>query len=143
MASRLITDCDPALQPLATAFFAQCNADPVFTAAEAAIFPDCTYRSNEEQANDYAQGRTTPGKIITDEPAGHSAHNCTLKDGTPSARAFDFYIQLADRQLDWSESDPLWQRAVQIGESLGLISGSCWLGLKDFPHMELKDWRNI
>lgn len=143
MPSRLISDCDPLLQPLANQFIAQCNADPVFTSVEAKVFIDCTYRSNEEQAHDYAQGRTIEGKIITDEPPGHSAHNCTLEDGTtPGARAFDFAIELADRQLDWCITDPLWRRAVQIGLALGLVS-LLHTGLGDGDHFELPNWRHL
>lgn len=140
MASRLITDLDPSLQPLAQKFLDACNADPVFTDAEAAVLIDGTYRSNEEQHADFLQGRQTPGNIITDLDAGSSAHNATLADGTPAAMAFDFAIQLSDRQLDWSPSDPLWQRAIAIGIGLGLVSGSQWKTLKDFPHLQMAGW---
>lgn len=136
MASRLISDCDPQLQPIAEQFILTCNADPVFTNAEATVFIDCTYRSNEEQADDYAKGRTAPGAIITDLGPGKSAHNATLADGTPAARAFDFAILLADRQLDWTPSDALWQRAIQIGKQLGLVS-LLHTNLGDGDHLEL------
>lgn len=147
MPSRDIKDLDAALQPLAQRFLSGCNADPVFTAAGAHAFLTCTYRSNDEQAAAYAKGRDANGKIIdrksvvTDEPPGHSAHNHVDENGLPAARAFDFAIGLPGAKLDWSGTDPLWLRAVSIGESLGIVSGSHWKTPVDRPHFELANWR--
>jgi peptidoglycan L-alanyl-D-glutamate endopeptidase CwlK len=147
MASRSISDLDPALQPLAQTFLDECKADPLFVAAGAECFLSCTYRSNAEQAEDWQKGRDANGNvidkeaIITDEPPGHSAHNFTTAAGTPCARAFDFAIQLPGTKLDWSGTDPLWLRAISIGESLGLVSGSTWKSPVDRPHFEMKNWR--
>jgi peptidoglycan L-alanyl-D-glutamate endopeptidase CwlK len=136
MASRAITDLDPALQPLAQQFLDQCAV----AGLEAIL--TCTYRSNEEQATDYASGRTTSGPIITDEEPGHSAHNCTDAQGSPAAKAFDFALYAPGSEtLDWNASDAQWQTAISIGESLGLVSGSCWKTLKDNPHFELPNWQ--
>lgn len=137
MPSRAIADLDPALQPLANQFIVQCLAEGINA------FITQTYRSKGEQNADYAQGRSAPGHIITNAKGGESPHNCTLPDGTPAARAFDFGIKTAEGSLDWNASDAQWLRAIDIGEGLGLVSGSTWHSLKDSPHMELPNWNVV
>jgi|SRR5882724_4501851 len=100
----------------------------------AAEFPDNTLRVTQglrtwaEQDELYAQGRTTPGAIVTKAPAGHSWHNYGL--------AVDL-VPLVRGVADWDHSHPNWQRMVAIGESLGLVSGARWGSLKDYPHWQL------
>lgn len=134
MSDRALSDLHPDLQVLAQKFFAQCGVEGIDA------FPDQTYRCAADQNNDYARGRTAPGRIITNARYGQSPHNCTLPDGTPCARAFDFAIKDATGILDWDASDPAWRRAIEIGESLGLVSGSTWHTIKDSPHFELPNW---
>src|ERR1019366_1980496 len=110
MASRLITDLDPRIQPLAQQFLDQCAE----VGLEAILIQ--TYRSVAEQDADYAQGRTVPGHRITDARGGQSPHNCTLPDGTAAARAFDFAMYApGGTALDWNASDQEWQTAGPIG----------------------------
>lgn len=142
MASRDIKDLDPAFQEKAQQFLDLCNKHPVISAAGATTFLTCTYRSDAEQNADYAQGRTTPGKIITNAIAGQSSHNCVDANGHPSARGFDFAIKKADGSLDWAASDNLWQTALAIGKSLGLVEGACW-HMHDNPHLEELNWRGF
>ena len=135
MASRLISDLDTRLQPLARQFLDQCAA----VGLEAILIQ--TYRSVAEQDADYAQGRTVPGHRITDARGGQSAHNCTLPDGTAAARAFDFALYApGGTSLDWNASDSEWRTAVQIGANLGLRNGSKFPGIGDIDHFELVDW---
>ena len=141
MSDRSIRDLCPSLQILAGEFIAKCNDDPVFKVRELTAFIDQTYRCEADQNADYAKGRTVPGEIITNAQYGQSPHNCVNADGTPAARAFDFAIQNGNGTLDWNASDPAWQRAIAIGEGLGLVSGSTWHSLKDTPHFELPNWR--
>lgn len=56
----------------------------------------CTHRSNEEQNDLYAQGRTKPGKIVTNAKAGQSPHNFL------PARAFDIAFVKPGNLLDWN-----------------------------------------
>jgi peptidoglycan L-alanyl-D-glutamate endopeptidase CwlK len=136
MASRLITDLDHRLQPLAQEFLDRCAA----VGLEAILIQ--TYRSGAEQDEDYARGRTTPGHRITNAKGGQSAHNCTLPDGTPAAMAFDFALYAPGEQsLDWNASDDAWHTAIQIGKDLGLVSGSMFHGIADNDHFELPGWR--
>lgn len=136
MSDRALADLHPDLQPLAQKFLDNCK--------EAGIdaFITETYRSQADQDADYACGRTKAGKIITNALYGQSPHNCTLSDGTPAAKAFDFVIQDATGVLDWDASDSEWRAAIAIGEALGLVSGSTFHSPKDSPHLELADWKN-
>lgn len=136
MASRLISDLHPDLQPLCQQFLDNC----AHTGMKVGLCQ--TYRSSEEQDADYAKGRTAPGRIITNAKGGQSPHNCTLDDGTPAAKAFDFFIYNSDGStLDWNAADDKWQKAISIGEALGLVSGSTFK-FKDTDHFELAGWKD-
>ena len=141
MSDRNLNDLSAEMKPLAQEFLTKCNADPLFTAQGITVFVDQTYRSEADQNADYAKGRTTPGAIITNAQYGQSPHNCVDSDGNPAAKAFDIAIEDSDGSLDWDATDPLWRRAIKIGESLGLVSGSEFHSLKDNPHFELADWK--
>lgn len=135
MTDRNLADLDLTLQKLAQQFIDACKAVGI----RAGISQ--TYRSSAEQDADYAQGRTMPGVIITGAKGGQSPHNCTLPDGTPAARAFDFYILNEDGSgCDWNPADPNWKQVIAIGENLGLRSGSTF-PIRDNDHMELPDWQ--
>jgi peptidoglycan L-alanyl-D-glutamate endopeptidase CwlK len=137
MPSRNIADLDPRLQPLCREFLSLCQSKGVDA------FITQTYRSDIEQDAAYAQGRTAPGKIVTNARGGESPHNCVDVTGNPAARAFDFAIKLPEGNLDWDASDKAWQTALATGIQLGLISGTSFKTLKDNPHMEMADWKNV
>lgn len=87
-------------------------------------------RSWNDQDKLYQQGRSLPGKIVTNAPAGHSWHEFGL--------AVDVVPMNQDPpQPDWDTSHPAWQRLIQVGESLGLYSGSEFVHIKDNPHFQL------
>lgn len=133
MASRDINDLCPEMQPICREFLAQCKA----MGLNAAV--DCTYRSNEEQNDAYAKGRTAAGEIITYAKAGQSKHNVMGTDGNPASRAFDIYLTNADGTLNWDATSLPWQKAIEIGRNLGLVCGADWPHPKrDCPHFELK-----
>lgn len=133
MPSRKISDLCQELQPLVMEGLKQCHDEGIH------VILTCTYRSDEEQNDAYARGRTKPGKIITNAKSGQSPHNCKLPDGTPAAKGFDIAIKGDNGQLDWNASDERWKKTISIFQSLGLVSGSQWR-MKDNPHFELKDW---
>jgi peptidoglycan LD-endopeptidase CwlK len=87
------------------------------------------YRSIDEQNELYAQGRTKPGKIVTNAKGGYSYHNFGL--------AFDIVIQNADGSLCWSVADKRWKTVGAIGKSLGLEWGGDWRKFPDYPHFQL------
>ncbi|MDE3837949.1 peptidase M15 [Bacillus methanolicus] len=85
-------------------------------------------RTIEEQNALYAQGRTKPGKIVTNARGGYSYHNFGL--------AFDFAVLNADGSVNWNV-DVKWKRVGQIGKSLGLEWGGDWKDFKDYPHFQM------
>ena len=84
-------------------------------------------RTVEEQNELYAQGRTKPGKIVTNAKGGYSYHNFGL--------AFDFAILKDDGSVNWNV-DEKWKRVGAIGKSLGLEWGGDWTSFKDYPHFQ-------
>ena len=94
----------------------------------------CTWRSVKEQKRLYAQGRKTPGKVITwvDGIKKKSNHNHY------PARAFDVAVDInqgmAKAVVSWDDKEyfPL----VELCPLLGLVSGGSWKK-KDWPHVEM------
>jgi peptidoglycan L-alanyl-D-glutamate endopeptidase CwlK len=86
-------------------------------------------RTWAEQDTLYAQGRTTPGKIVTNAQGGYSWHNFGC--------AVDCAPEVIDGQIDWNASHPQWKLMEEVGVSLGLVSGANWLRLQDAPHFQL------
>jgi peptidoglycan L-alanyl-D-glutamate endopeptidase CwlK len=82
------------------------------------------YRSCERQNELYAQGRTTPGPIVTNARCGQSNH----QKGT----AFDVVF----RKGGYNVPESQWQWVGQEGKKLGLKHGGDWK-FKDNPHFEL------
>lgn len=85
------------------------------------------YRTKAEQDALYAQGRTKPGKIVTNAKGGYSNHNYGL--------SFD-YVPLDGTRAIWDANNPLWSKFGLIGESLGLEWGARWKQLPDRPHLQ-------
>lgn len=136
MASRKIEDLSKQLQPLASKFINQVNA--ALAPLAASVILTCTYRSNDEQASLYAQGRSLPGKKVTNAKPGESKHNkLDAKTGKPAAEAFDIAI-LVGGKLNWDISHPAWQLAGEIGEQFGLEWAGRWTRFKEGPHFQLK-----
>ncbi|CAH0165180.1 Peptidoglycan L-alanyl-D-glutamate endopeptidase CwlK [Peribacillus frigoritolerans] len=97
------------------------------------------YRSLEEQASLYGQGRVYSYKgknysnlakqIVTNAKPGQSYHNYGL--------AIDFFIVSDDgRRAIWTVNSK-WQRVAAIGKELGFIWGGDWSSFKDYPHLEM------
>jgi len=86
-----------------------------------------TYRDNESQANLYAQGRTAPGKIVTNANAGDSYHNYRC--------AVDV-VPLVDGKPDWDGSHPVWQKVGELGEQAGLEWAGKWVHFEELAHFQ-------
>ena len=124
MPSRLIQDLTPEMQPLAREFMIRCVAEDI------PVIITCTLRSMDEQAALYAQGRTTPGKVVTHAKPGQSKHN--------TGEAFDVGLKNEDGSMDWDAGNPHWLRMGEIGEEIGLEWGGRWSGKKqDLPHFQM------
>ena len=85
-------------------------------------------RTWQEQATLYEQGRSLPGKVVTNAAPGHSYHNFAL--------AVDV-VPMTELGPDWSVEHPTWQRLIQVGTSLGLVAGAQWRTFPDWPHFQL------
>jgi hypothetical protein len=79
------------------------------------------YRTFAEQDALYAQGRTTPGKIVTNAKGGQSFHNFGL--------AFDVVDANHGYNIDWGHLEG-------IGTSCGLEHGD--RGFIDLPHFQYR-----
>jgi peptidoglycan L-alanyl-D-glutamate endopeptidase CwlK len=84
-------------------------------------------RTYEEQNELYAQGRTKPGRIVTNAKAGESNHNFGL--------AFDIGVFESNRYLGES---PKYKAIGALGIELGLEWGGNWKTITDQPHFELR-----
>lgn len=87
----------------------------------------CGTRTYEEQDALYAHGRTQPGPVITRARGGYSWHNFGI--------AWDIGIFDGIRYLDES---PLYAKAGEIAEQLGLEWGGRWQQFPDEPHFQLR-----
>lgn len=97
----------------------------------------CTLRSNEEQEALYAQGRTTPGPIVTNARAGESMHN---PDALGYAWAFDA-VPLRDGVAAWNDDIRISQMGV-CGEAVGLEWAGRWRGsLRERLHFQFTKGR--
>lgn len=86
-------------------------------------------RTWAEQDALYAQGRTTPGTIVTNARGGHSHHNFGLAvDVCPDDLSKD------GLQLDWNINHPAWQTLLATAPSFGLAEGAQWRSFPDNPH---------
>lgn len=123
--SRRIEDLAPAVQQRAKAL--------VSAAKDAGIdlLITSTYRSSEEQAALYAQGRTKPGAIVTNARPGDSYHNWRC--------AFDV-VPLRNGKPVWGTSGPdgdLWRKIGEMGEAVGLEWAGRWTGkLREMAHFQ-------
>jgi peptidoglycan L-alanyl-D-glutamate endopeptidase CwlK len=84
-------------------------------------------RSHDEQNALHAQGRTGPGRIVTNARGGYSNHNFGI--------AFDIGVFKKNKYLNQS---PLYAQAGPIGKSFGLSWGGDWKSFRDEPHYELR-----
>src|ERR1700676_370391 len=82
----------------------------------------------------YAQGRTLPGKIVTEAQGGWSAHNFGYAlDAVPDDPTFPAW------QPDWNSLDPRWQKVLDLATSCGLAEGARWRTFPDAPHFYLQE----
>lgn len=124
ISSREINDLLPAVASRCYAFLEGCNL------AGIDVIITSTYRDNESQDDLYAQGRTKPGKKVTNAKGGESIHNYR--------RAFDF-VPMRNGKPVWSvsgEDGKLWAECGRIGESVGLEWAGKWVKFKEMAHLQ-------
>ena len=86
-----------------------------------------SFRDCNKQNQLYAQGRTTPGKVITNARCGKSAHNYRI--------AVDL-IQYRDGKPWGSWDAPNWEPIGRIAENVGIEWGGRFRSFKDPIHFQ-------
>lgn len=118
--SRNINDLNPKVKVLCEKFISECkkqNIDVLITS---------TYRDAASQNALYAQGRTTPGKIVTNAKAGQSFHNWRV--------AFDF-VPIVNGKAQWNDLETF-NKCGAIAESVGLEWAGRWKKFKELAHCQ-------
>jgi peptidoglycan L-alanyl-D-glutamate endopeptidase CwlK len=118
--SRNLDDLAPPAKQRALAFIAAASAKGID------LLVTSTYRDAESQDALYAQGRTTPGNIVTRAKAGQSWHNwrCALD-----------VVPLVNGKAIWDDQ-ALWKQVGEIGKSCGLEWAGDWKTFKEYPHFQ-------
>jgi len=123
--SRDLNDLLPVVRAKAEAFIASCKV------AGIDLLVTSTYRDHESQAALYAQGRTTPGHIVTNAKPGQSYHNFQI--------AMDV-VPLVNGKPVWDTSTPadaaLWNKVGELGEKAGLEWANRWKTFHEIAHFQ-------
>ena len=102
-------------------FLALCEANRID------VIVTSTYRDNESQDALYAQGRTAPGKIVTNAKGGESYHNYKC--------AIDI-VPIVGGKCVWDDAAPIWKTLGQLGKQAGLEWAGTWKTFKEYPHFQ-------
>jgi peptidoglycan L-alanyl-D-glutamate endopeptidase CwlK len=118
---KVIATLLPEVQPYARALVTKAGADGITIKVISGL------RTYDEQNDLYAQGRTKPGKIVTNARGGFSNHNFGI--------AFDVGVFEGSQYLDES---PKYKAVGVLGMDLGLEWGGNWKTIQDEPHFQLR-----
>ena len=118
--SRSLDDLSPPVKQRAEAFIEAAKAKGID------LLVTSTYRDHESQTALYNQGRTTPGKVVTNAKAGQSWHNhrCALD-----------VVPLVNGKAIWNDN-VVWMQIGEIGVACGLEWAGNWKTFKEFPHFQ-------
>lgn len=136
----------PAVRGEVKKIIAECDSD---LNGRAKIRVTQGLRTFTEQEKLYNQGRTTPGKKVTNAKAGQSIHNYGL--------AVDICLIIDGKDVSWEtakdwDNDGVadWYECVKIFAKYGWDWGGNWKTFKDLPHFEKKatnnkpyNWRDL
>lgn len=129
--SRDLNDLLPVVKKKVEKFIELCHKEGID------ILVTSTYRDFASQDALYAQGRTTPGKKVTNAKAGQSFHNWKC--------AVDI-VPLRNGKPVWGtagEDAKLWDRVGQLGELAGLEWAGRWKTFKEFAHFQYTGGFNL
>ncbi len=119
--SRSLDDLHPIVKEKCKAFIAICLLNGI------EVVITSTYRDNESQNDLYAQGRTKPGKVVTNAKAGQSWHNFRC--------AFDF-APLKNGKIDWNDTKTFQKCGALAKEFCGLEWAGDWVSFKELAHCQ-------
>ena len=118
--SRSLIDLNPKVSALCSEFISRCKTEGID------VIITSTYRDTASQNALYAQGRTTPGKKVTNAKGGQSYHNWKV--------AFDF-CPIVNGKAQWND-EALFTKCGEIGEALGLEWAGRWVKFKEMAHLQ-------
>lgn len=118
--SRNINDLQPKVAAMCSEFVNRCKAKGID------VIITSTYRDAASQDALYAQGRTKPGKKVTNARAGQSYHNWGV--------AFDF-APIVNGKAMWNDV-ALFTKCGEIAESVGLEWAGRWVKFKELAHCQ-------
>ena len=121
--SRSLSDLKPKVAALCSEFINRCKEEGID------VIITSTYRDAECQNKLYAQGRTEPGKKVTNAKAGQSFHNWRV--------AFDF-VPVVNGKPTW-DSNSTFIKCGEIGESIGLEWAGRWKVNNEMAHLQYTD----
>lgn len=118
--SRNISDLHPKVQSLCKRFIEMCKTNGID------VIITSTYRDFASQDALFAQGRTKPGKKVTNARAGQSYHNFRC--------AFDF-VPIVNGKAMWNDTG-LFTKCGEIAELVGLEWAGRWTKFKEMAHCQ-------
>lgn len=119
--SRNLADLLPVVRDKVEQFIGLCAASGID------LLITSTYRDKESQDALYAQGRTMPGKIVTNAKGGDSFHNYRC--------AVDV-VPIINGKPEWDTSDPVWAEVGELGKKAGLDWAGEWKTFKETAHFQ-------
>ena len=125
--SRKLEDLTVRAGELAQAFIDRCATEAID------VIITSTYRDLESQAALYAQGRSTPGNVVTNARPGQSFHNYRV--------AFDF-CPLVGGKAQWNDL-ALFGRCGLIAEEVGLEWAGRWKSMRETAHCQFTGGRSL
>lgn len=114
-------------QVLARRFMHRVAAAPELVSQSIAVKIISGTRTYHEQSELFAQGRSKPGRIVTNAGPGRSNHNFGI--------AWDVGLF---KGMDYLDASPLYDLVGAIGKSLDLEWGGDWTSIIDKPHFQLQ-----
>jgi len=96
--------------------------------------PTSGRRTMKEQADIYAQGRTKPGRKVSNAPPGSSPHNFGLGcDCAPMTKD--------GKDIWWNAPAGFWDAYGACCEEAGMTWGGHFKSITDLPHCEHPRWK--
>lgn len=118
--SRNINDLKPKVAAMCSEFINRCKTEGID------VIITSTFRDGAAQDKLYAQGRTEPGKKVTNAKAGQSYHNWRV--------AFDF-VPVVNGKAMWNDA-VLFIKCGEIAESVGLEWAGRWKKFNETAHCQ-------
>ena len=118
--SRDIKDLHPKVAGMCQSFLDKCKEQGID------VIITSTYRDKESQQALYDQGRSKPGKKVTNAKSGQSFHNWRV--------AFDF-VPIISGKAQWNDIS-LFRRCGDIAKSIGLEWAGDWKSFKEYAHCQ-------